>query len=116
MANEQIKNFSQLLALHASGATNDLYTEAMQNMVAELSNRVIDRGGKQRGTISLTVEVTLEQGVVRIDINHPKAKTPEPAGTSDIMWATPENNLQQSNPKQRDMFKDVSNNAETRTA
>ena len=111
-----VKNFSQFIALHANGATNQLFSEAMQDMVAELSNRVIDRGGKQKGKLTLEVEMILENGMLRIGVNHPKSKMPVPAGQSDVFWATPDNNLSQSNPKQRDMFRDVTNNQETRTA
>ena len=116
MADNKINNFSQLIAVHANGSTNQLFSETLQNMIAELSNRVIDRGGKQRGVLTLQVEIVLENGMVRINMNHPKSKMPEPAGQSDIMWATPENNLQTSNPKQYDMLRDVNTTAEIRNA
>ena len=116
MANEAIKNFSQFIALHANGQTNQAFTEALHDMIAELSNRVIDRGGKQKGKLTLELDVTLENGMFRVDVNHPKAKMPVPAGQSAVFWATPENFLSESNPKQRDMFRDVPNVTDVRTA
>jgi hypothetical protein len=111
---DDIKNFSQFLALHADGSLNKELTVSLNKMIADLSNRVLDQGGKQKGTITVEVDVVLDQGIVEIMAGH-KVKMPIDK-TKSVYWATTDNNLTQSNPKQTDMFRDVGGNAETRTA
>jgi hypothetical protein len=41
---------------------------------------------------------------------------PKNTGSKSVYWATAGNNLTQSNPKQRDMFRDVTAETEHRTA
>ena len=115
MANDTISNFSQFLALHANGLRNDELTNALNDMIAELSNRVLDQGGKQKGKISLDVNIEIDKGIIEITTSQ-KATLPRDTDKS-VYWATPDNKLTQSNPKQPDMFKDVKGNTgETRTA
>jgi hypothetical protein len=115
MQQDEIKNFSQFLSLHADGSLNDELTKALNDMIGDLSNRVLDQGGKQKGKITLEIGVALDQGIIEIVASH-KATMPKDA-TKSVYWATADNNLSQSNPKQTDMFRDVSGNREpARTA
>ena len=84
-------------------------------MIGDLSNRVLDQGGKQKGKITLEIGVVLDQGIIEINASH-KLTMPKDTVKS-VYWATGDNNLSQSNPKQTDMFRDVSSNREpARTA
>lgn len=114
MAQEEIKSFSHFLSLHANGSVNEDLTLALNKMIGDLSNRVLDVGGKQKGSIKIEVDVILDQGIIEINAGH---KISMPIDKSKGMyWATANNNLTQSNPKQTDMFRDVKSETEHRMA
>lgn len=96
-------SFSNLLASHADGNINHQLSEGLTEMVAALSNKALERGGKHKGKIVLTVDIELDQGVFGVTMDA-SVKMPKVAGAKAVYWATDKNRLTPSNPAQIGMF------------
>lgn len=104
MSEERIFNsFANLLASHADGDINAQLSDGIQEMVAALSNKAVERGGKHKGKIVLTVDIELDQGVFGVTMDA-SIKMPKKGGAKAVYWATDKNKLTPSNPKQVNMF------------
>ena len=101
----EIKNFSQFVASHNNGAFNEEVSQAMQAMIEEMQDRALDSGGNQKATLSITLSFGLQKGIMYVDAS--KKVTLSKDVSKGVYWPTAENTLQQSDPKQPNMFEDV---------
>jgi hypothetical protein len=111
---QTVRSFSAFLGVLEDGAFHADLTRHLQEAVAEMQNAVLDRGGKPRAKLRLDLNLKLEAGIVEVTGDF-KVTLPKAERGRTVFWATPENNLSRSNPRQADMFRDVSGPAETRT-
>lgn len=99
---DEARSFSILLASFEDGQLNGDLTQAVQDMVARLHDVARDRGGSPAGAITIKLGFKLDGGVIEtksdFTVTMPKEIRPK-----SIFWATPQNNLTRSNPKQRDL-------------
>lgn len=99
-----LRNFGQFLASLEDGRFNRDVSDAQRELIQALNNLP---GGKGKGTIALTLNFSLDGGVVEVTTDY-KVKAPKLARGRSVFWATPENNLTQRNPAQIEMpFRDV---------
>lgn len=104
---EQARSFTQFLAMLEDGELNAELSKELQTLNADMNNHAINFGSKAKGTISLNINIILEKGAFRVDTDF-KVKKPKSPRLMSILWSTPGNNFTPHNPKQSDMFKDVS--------
>lgn len=97
-----VRNFSTFVASLEDGSLHSELTDALRDLVATLSDEARDRGGKPKGKISLSIELKLDSGVIEANTEFKVAK-PKSVRSKTIFWATPENNLTRSNPKQQEL-------------
>lgn len=100
------RSFSTFLPMVENGQLHGDLSEALRDLVAEISDAAAEGGGKAKGEISLTLSFSLDGGMFEVTGKYAVKKPRQVRGRS-IFWATPENWLTQSNPRQRDMFRDV---------
>lgn len=101
-----IRTFADALSVMEDGQLICDLTAAQQSLIAALHDAALNKGGKPKGSISLKLEYSLEEGMVEIHSDI-KAVEPKTKRARTMMWVTPENNLSRSNPKQRGLFEDV---------
>lgn len=99
------RTFGTLLGEVEDGRLHAELTDKLRDLVASLSEIP---GGKGSGSLSVTLTLKMDQGIVEI-VPEVKLKTPKAARGRSLFWATPENNLTRNNPNQPDLpFRDVS--------
>lgn len=102
------RNFAQVLAAIEDGHFHGDLSDKLRDVVGDLENAAMQRGGKAAGTLTLTLKLSLEGGIMEIsgDIS---TKVPKPKRGRSIFYVTPENNLSRRDPKQPDLpLRDVS--------
>lgn len=94
-----LKSFTAFLQQAENGALAHDASEALAKVLEEIADANTSRGGKQKATLTLKLDFTIDNGLVdiRADI---KTKTPAiPRGRS-MFFLTPENNLSRQDPNQ----------------
>lgn len=104
---EGAKSFSSFLATLEDGVFHAELTEELRQLNADMNNHVMDYGTAPKGKITITIDILLKGGVFEVVANK-VIKKPTPPRQRSMLWSTPGNNFTVSNPKQQDMFKDVS--------
>lgn len=94
------RTFSQFLAEIEDGDFQAELTEALREAVAALSDRVKAQGGKPRAKIKIDIALAHESGTIEVKADF-KAELPKPARGRSIFWATPDNALSKSDPRQQ---------------
>jgi hypothetical protein len=100
------RSFAAFLPLVENGQLHGDLSEELRDLVAELHNAAQENSGKAKGKLALTLSFKLEDGIVEVTGDYSVALPKKTRGRS-IFWATPDNYLTQQNPRQRDMFPDV---------
>jgi len=99
----EIRTFALFLQALEDGRLHADLTEKLNDLVGDLSNYVLNYGGVPEATISLKFKVKLTKGVFEV-MPAIEFKTPTAPRDRTILWATPDNNLTQANPRQQEMF------------
>lgn len=100
MSQEEISNFSQLIAVLAEGEVNNQFTDAYRELIAEMNQKAMDHGGVQKGSISLSLNLTFKNGVFEVLVSEPKVSKPKAPPIGSVLWGTGSNKLALSDPKQ----------------
>lgn len=101
------RSFSTLLAALEGGATHDDLTRKVQEIVAELHNTRQGQGGKPKASIVLRLDFRLDSDVIECT-SDVKSTLPKQVRDKTILYATPDNNLTQRNPRQQRLpFRDA---------
>lgn len=109
-----LRMFTDALAVMEDGQLVHDLTETQQELVAALSNAVIDGARRAKGTLTLKLDYTLEDGMFDIQADV-KSSLPKTKRSRTVLWATPDNNLCRNNPRQRNLFEDVNEQREVRS-
>jgi hypothetical protein len=91
-----------LRALDNGGFLNEC-SDAVKEMVGDLSNLAGDRSTAVKGSLTVKIDFKLDKGVFEL-IPELKVSLPKQPRMRTIAWATPENFLCPSNPAQLTMF------------
>lgn len=102
----KINTFAEALGLLEDGQLAADLTEAHGDLLAALNNAVLDGARKAKGKLVLTLDYALEGGTVEINAAI-KASAPKAPRARTILWTDDHHNLSRTNPRQRDMFRDV---------
>lgn len=102
----QMNSFQQFVGQVEDGQLHADLTQAMNRLVADMQNHLINVGGTPKGKIAITFDFKLEGGVIEVAGNY-SVTAPKRVGGRSIFWVTPDNNLTGRNPKQMDMLRDV---------
>lgn len=116
MTQESLSTFSQLLGALNDGELHQDMSEDMREMVAKLHDHAREHGGKPSATMTLTVEMKLDGGLIMVKAEA-KTKLPKSERARSVFWATPENNLSRRNPRQPDLpgIRDVTSDTRVRS-
>lgn len=107
MSNDQtIRSFNAFLGSLEDGRMHTELTEQLTVALSEMHDAALDRGGKAKSKISISIDLKLEDGVVEASGEF-KVTLPKAARGRTIFWETPEGNLSRANPKQAELFRDV---------
>lgn len=98
-----LRTFSLFLQNLEDGELHHELTDGLDDIIAGLSNYVLDHGGKPKATIDLKIEIQLDGGELRV-IPKLAMKKPTPPRRTTTMWATAKNKPTLANPKQQRMF------------
>lgn len=102
------RNFAAFLAQIEDGELHQALTDATRDLVAKLHEHARDVGGKPKGRIAIDIAFALDKGgMIEVTADF-KLTAPKAVRGKSIFYATPENNLSRHNPRQTDMFRDVS--------
>ncbi len=75
----------------------------VREIVARLNDLAGDRAAAVKGSLTITIDFKLDKGVFELTPEL-KVKLPKPPRMRSIAWATPDNNLSPTNPRQLSMF------------
>lgn len=95
----EIRNFAQLVAALEDGVLLAELSEKLHTLVAELQSAHERLGGKQTGSLALSVELTYRDQVFDVKADY-KIKPPKAVRGRTILWAMAEQGLSRANPKQ----------------
>lgn len=98
-----MNNFSQFLQSLEDGDIHRELSELLPKIAAELTNHMIEFGGKPKGKLSLSVDFKLDGGVFEITakLDH---TLPKPPRGKTVLWTDGKNRFTAANPKQMQMF------------
>lgn len=111
---EGAKSFNSFLNTLEDGQFHAELTDELRELNAEMNNYALSYGLAAKGKISINIDVVLKNGIFEV-VAKKKITNPEPPRVRSILWSTPGNNFTPQNPKQQDMFRDVSANKAIRT-
>jgi hypothetical protein len=100
------RNFSSFLVMVEEGRLHGDLTEGLRDLVAKIHDAAREGAGKAEGAVKLSLKLKLAGGVIEV-IGDCKFDTPKAPRSRSIFWATPENNLTAQNPRQGNLFRDV---------
>lgn len=101
------RNFAQLISSMEDGRLHGDISDAQRDLIGDLNN-IASMNRKAKGSITITLEYAIEDGVVEVRGDF-KTKAPKLPRGKSIFFATPDNNLTRSDPKQPSLeFRDVS--------
>ena len=116
MSNQPIiRTFNDALAAMEDGHLVHDLSEAQRGILEAIHNAVIDGARKAKGSLTLKLDYTLDDGVVEI-LADVKAALPKTRRARSVMWVTPEHNLCRNNPRQSEMFGEPGEPKAVRTA
>lgn len=99
----EIRNFGMFVATLEDGDLHEHLTKELERVNHALSEHVIEHGGKPSATLTLTIKVTLDDGVFVV---RPAVKTalPESPRRKTHLWGSDGGRFARNNPRQQDMF------------
>jgi len=104
---QEALSFSTFIASQEDGQLHDDLTNAVQEIIAQLNNAVMEHGGVHTAGIALTLAFKIDGGVIEVKADM-KTKLPKENRPRTIYWSTPDNQLTRKNPKQSELpFRDV---------
>lgn len=97
-----LKRFGLLVARLEGGALEDTLSEEMRECVREVSDACLDRGGKQKASLTLKLEFVIDQKdkVVEIYTDVQKKLPKAPRGRGGMFYADSDGGLTRENPRQ----------------
>lgn len=97
-----LRKFHSLLSKLEGGALNEALSEMLNKAVKELSDACLDRGGTHKASITLTLNLEMNQKDKIVEITAEiKDKMPKaPRGRAGMFWCDSEGNLVRENPRQ----------------
>lgn len=102
------RNFAAFLSQVEDGELHQALTDAQRDLIAKLIDHARDVGGRPKGRIVVDIGYQLDKsGMIEIVADF-KVTTPKTVRGKSVFYPTPENNLSRHNPRQSDMFRDVS--------
>ncbi|MFC3674696.1 hypothetical protein [Ferrovibrio xuzhouensis] len=107
-------NFQQFIGVVEDGQLLADLTNELQKLIGDMQNHQINVGGVPKGDITVKFGFKLENGVVEVTGNY-SITAPKRVGGRSLFWVTADNLLTGRNPKQTDMFRDVSGQREVRS-
>ena len=109
-------SFSTFIASQEDGMLHQDLTNAVQEIIAQLNNAVIEHGGVHTAALGLALNFKIEGGAIEVKAEV-KTKLPKENRPRTIYWATPDNYLSRKNPKQSELpFRDVNLTSQIRDA
>lgn len=110
------RTFTQFLGELEDGDLTHNLTQAVQDLVGDLENCRQEQGGKPSGKITITIDLTDEDGVIEAKSNFAIVK-PKRKRQRSLFYPTKENFLTRENPRQQRLpFQDVNTRTEMRDA
>lgn len=100
------KSFATFLTTLEDGNFNDVLSDELRDLSEAIYLQSANYGGKPKGKITITIDLQENDGIFDIRSNYSVKKPIIPRQRS-IAWTDENHNLVPSNPKQKDMFKDV---------
>lgn len=95
--------FADLLRTLDNGGFLNECGDQVQEIVARLNDLAGDRSSAVKGSLTITIDFKLDKGVFELTPEL-KVKLPKPPRMRSIAWATPDNHLSPTNPRQLSMF------------
>lgn len=97
------RSAGSLIDLLEDGVLSVELYEAMKVLGARIEEVAEASGGKAKGSVSLKIELTKEDGVFKVatDFNTKEPKMPRP---KSILWTTPSGDFTRFPPNQKQMF------------
>ncbi len=100
-SDEGVRDFGVFLTHIDDGTLHEDAGRDLQRLAAKLSDHVAQHGGKAKGTLTLTVNLTaLANGTVDV-VADVKVKEPKAVRARSVFWLTKGNNLSHENPRQQ---------------
>jgi hypothetical protein len=110
------RTFVQFLGELEDGDLTRNLTEAVQDLVGDLEDVRHNQGGKPSGKVTITIDLTDEDGVIEAKSNFVVTK-PKRKRSRSLFYPTAENFLTRENPRQQRLpFQDVNDRPEVRNA
>jgi hypothetical protein len=98
--NVPLRGFAQLIAALDDGRLHSELSDETKRVASELYRWAGNNGGKAKGRLTLTLDMTADSNDTITIVGKVATKTPpEPSGRT-ITWLGPDNQLHLSNPKQ----------------
>lgn len=99
----KIGSFSRLVAIHEAGALDQDLTEKLTKAIAEVESHFAEFRGAPKASLSVKFTFLKEDEVLKV-YAEVKESLPARPRAKRVYYATPDNNLTQTNPRQHEMF------------
>lgn len=100
-----IRDFNTLTSMVGRGAAMGEVNEKLADVIETLANLSAEQPKKKvKGSVSLTVEIAVQNGIATISVAS-AAKKPKEDPRETVLWLTSDGQLVNEHPSQIDMFK-----------
>lgn len=93
------RTFGAFIGAVEYGKLHGELTEALRTLNKTLCDHAAEFGGKAKGSLSLTIDLTLNGGLFEISADY-KTKLPKAKRDRSVMWTTPNGDFAVSDPRQ----------------
>lgn len=101
----QIRDFNTLTSLVGRGAAMGEVNDKLADLVGTLANLSAEQPKKKvKGSVSLTVEIAVQNGIATISVAS-AVKKPKEDPRETVLWLTGDGKLVNEHPSQLDIFK-----------
>ncbi len=100
-------SFARFLQTLEDGQLNNELSEALQALSKEMHDYSLNYGSRAKGKVNISIDFIYEKGVFDIRSTF-KVTNPIAPRIRSIAWSDRNHNLLPDNPRQNDMFRDVS--------
>lgn len=106
---QDLRHFNTFLTRLEGGALEEELSQKLREAVQEISDACMDRGGKHSATITLKINLTMDQKdkVVEVSADVQEKMPKAPRGRGGLFFCGKDGYLTRENPRQAEMFDEV---------
>lgn len=112
MTTPELRTFDAFVRAQNDGGANSHLSAELKDLLQALYDHQRDQGGTAKATMTVKFAFELDRTGKLVIAYSVATSTPKVTSPDSVYYLSPDGNLTQHNPNQRDMFRDVTGGAD----